>query len=472
MDDIPDDITKIYERLSSSIPLEDFVEKVRQKVESMSGLCDEKTAAMLVAHELGADMSINISEINSEKRNVAFLGKIANISPVREFKRNGEIGHVVNIVVSDETGSVRVVLWNDLAQHAEELQIGQTLRIEGFVKEGLYGIEINARNVQVDESEVNVRTDELSGTKKISTLVPGLSDVDISGVVLEIGTLRTFSRRDGTAGKVSSITIGDETGKVRVALWDDKSEKSSGLKPDDVIRVEHGYTRERYGRLEVHVGNRGDVKKSTEHVEFIEDITPVKDVQLNVPCTVEGTIDSIGSVREFTRSDGNVGKVRSIAIKDDTGEIRVTLWGEKAESIDEGDEGKKIKIRDCMPKTGLFEGIELSVDWRSGLCFVGEETKEQQNIEEPPESEEAPEAEDVNIEGTIVGNNSRICVDNGTDYITFEKGMLESDLEIGDEVVVTGERIGTSVKVKSVSKLGVGFEKKRIENVKNRIERL
>ncbi len=189
MDNIPDDITEIYERLSNSIPLEDFVEKVRQKVESMSGLCDEKTAAMLVAHELGADMSINISEINSEKRNVAFLGKIANISPVREFKRNGEIGHVANIVVSDETGSVRVVLWNDLAQHAEELQIGQTLRIEGFVKEGLYGIEINARNVQVDESEVNVRTDELSGTKKISALVPGLSDVDISGVVLEIGTL-------------------------------------------------------------------------------------------------------------------------------------------------------------------------------------------------------------------------------------------------------------------------------------------
>jgi replication factor A1 len=161
-----------------------------------------------------------------------------------------------------------------------------------------------------------------------------------------------------------------------------------------------------------------------------------------------------------------VGKVRSIAIKDDTGEIRVTLWGEKAESIDEGDEGKKIKIRDCMPKTGLFEGIELSVDWRSGICFVGEETKEQQNIEE------SPEAEDVNIEGTVIGNNSRICVDNGTDYITFEKGMLESDLEIGDEVVVTGERIGTSVKVKSVSKLDVGFEKKRIENVKNRIEKL
>jgi hypothetical protein len=50
--------------------------------------------------------------------------------------------------------------------------------------------------------------------------------------------------------------------------------------------------------------------------------------------------------------------------------------------------------------------------------------------------------------------------------------MLESDLEIGDEVVVTGERIGTSVKVKSVSKLGVGSEKKRIENVKNRIEKL
>jgi replication factor A1 len=468
MDNIPDDITKIYERLSSSIPLEDFMEKVQQKVESMSGLCDEKTAAMLVAHELGADMSIKISEIDLEKRSVAFVGTIADISPIREFKRNGDVGHVANVVVSDETGSVRVVLWNELAEHAEELRIGQTLRISGFVKEGLYGIEVNARNVQVDDSEVNISPEEPSSTKKISALVPGLGDVNISGVVLEVSPVRTFSRRDGTTGKVSGIAIGDETGKVRVALWDDKAEKSSNFKPDDIMTVEHGYTRERYGRLEVHVGNRGDVKKSTEHVEFKDHITRVKDVELNVPCTVMGDIDSVGSLREFTRSDGNVGKVRSVAIKDGADEIRVTLWGDRAESINEGDEGKGVIIRDCMPKTGLIEGIELSVDWRSGVCFVDEGTKEQQWLEK------SPEVEDVSIEGTVIGSNSRVCVDNGTECITFEKGTLESDLKIGDEVIVTGEKEknATSVTVKSVSKLDGGFEEKRIEDIKSRIDRL
>lgn len=468
MDTFPDDITKIYERLSSSISLEDFMEKVQQKVESMSGLCDEKTAAMLVAHELGADMSIKISEIDIEKRNVAFVGTIVNVSPVREFKRDGDVGHVVNVVVSDETGSVRVVLWNELAEHAEELRVGQTLRISGFVKEGLYGIEVNARNVQVDESEVSINPDELSSAKKISALVPGLGDVDVIGVILEIGPVRTFSRRDGTTGKVSSITIGDETGKVRVALWDDKAEKSSSFKPDDVIRVEHGYTRERYGRIELHVGNRGDVQKSTEHVEFKDHITRVKDVELNVPCTVMGIIDSIGSLREFTRSDGNVGKVRSVGIKDDADEIRVTLWGERAESINEGDEGRRVIIRDCTPKTGLIEGIELSVDWRSGVRFVDEGTKEQQKLEK------STDIEDVSIEGTVIGSNSRVCVDNGTDYITFEKGVPETDLKIGDEVIVTGgrERNATSVTVESVSKLGGGFEKERIEKVKSRIDKL
>ncbi|MGZ7167340.1 MAG: hypothetical protein ACXVIP_02895, partial [Halobacteriota archaeon] len=51
--DVPKDVKDVYERLTTTISEEEFAERVNEKVEHMSGLCDEKTAALLVAHELG-----------------------------------------------------------------------------------------------------------------------------------------------------------------------------------------------------------------------------------------------------------------------------------------------------------------------------------------------------------------------------------------------------------------------------------
>ena len=50
LDHLSDDVANIYERLANTISRDEFVKRVNQKVEDMSGLCDDKTAAMLVAH--------------------------------------------------------------------------------------------------------------------------------------------------------------------------------------------------------------------------------------------------------------------------------------------------------------------------------------------------------------------------------------------------------------------------------------
>jgi len=55
---------------------------------------------------------------------------------------------------------------------------------------------------------------------------------------------------------------------------------------------------------------------------------------------IELEIISKGEVREFANERGS-GKVASAAGKDDTGEIKVSLWNEQ---IDQVEEGKKIKI--------------------------------------------------------------------------------------------------------------------------------
>ena len=140
--------------------------------------------------------------------------------------------------------------------------------------------------------------------------------------------------------------IGDETGRVRVTLWDDLAENVVDFVSGDVLDIKNGYTRERYGRLEVHVGDRGSLQKGTGRIEFAEKFIPIRDVQAEIPCTVAGIIEEVGALREFTRGNGSVGKVRNIVVSDDTGELRVALWGDKALTISEEDMQSQITLRD------------------------------------------------------------------------------------------------------------------------------
>ena len=41
------------------------------------------------------------------------------------------------------------------------------------------------------------------------------------------------------------MTIGDETGRVRVTLWDDIAENMADFVSGDVLDIKNGYTRER-----------------------------------------------------------------------------------------------------------------------------------------------------------------------------------------------------------------------------------
>ncbi len=463
---LSDDVASIYERLANTISREEFVERVNQKVQDMSGLCDDKTAALLVAHELGIDTIVQIGQIDGQTRAVAFVGKLSRISPTREFSRNGDVGHVANLVVSDETGSLRVVLWNDLATHVEELQIGQTLKIAGVVKEGPYGLEVNAREIEVDESVPKTEVASSKDKETIADLMAGLNAVEISGVILDVGPVRTFSKRDGSVGKVSNITIGDETGRVRVTLWDEMAERAVDFVSGDVVDITNGYTRERYGRLEVHVGSRGSLLRGARSIEFVEQIIPISEIKADVPCTVKGAIENVGSLREFTRNNGSAGQVRNIVLRDDTGEIRAALWGDKALVITEEDTHSNVTLRDCTPKADFDNQLELSVDWRSGLSLAGK-------VDQAPSQNTVPqESTDAGITGTVISSAASVCVDNGIDYVTFDKAFSSVALDVGDEVTVIGTRTNDKFAAKSISKTPQDVAPRKLTVIKRRLDEL
>ena len=138
-----DEINDIYEKLGGVISKDDFTRKVEEKVEQMSGLCDTRTAAMLVAHDLGvsdtdSEQQIQkISGITPNSGNVKIIAKVMTVYPAKEFNRNdGTVGRVANLIVADETGSIRLTLWDDRADLVKsgEIEIGQTFQIAGYVK--------------------------------------------------------------------------------------------------------------------------------------------------------------------------------------------------------------------------------------------------------------------------------------------------------------------------------------------------
>lgn len=370
-------IDEIYSKLSKSITMEEFTEKVNEKVEQMGGLCDEKTAAMLVAHDLGMNetgkSSQKVADIKSDSGNVNFIAKVVSVFPIREFTRSdGTVGRVGNLLVADETGSIRITLWDDKADLINQgfIEIGHNLQLGGYVKEGYSGVEVNIGGngvlSQTDE-EVNVK----NASMKISDIKSGTGSINVIGSLLDISDIRTFNKKDGSKGRVGNITIGDDTGKIRITLWDEKTDKIAELRLGDAVEVINGYARENNfnQQVEIQIGNHGLLKKTETSVKYQENFTAIADIVPGESYSIQGSVSGLGEIREFNRDDGTVNMVSNIYVSDDTGRIRVALWADHALLVDELDIDTPIQIIDAYAKSGFNEDVELSAGNRTRIII-------------------------------------------------------------------------------------------------------
>ncbi|WP_263020889.1 single-stranded DNA binding protein [Natronobiforma cellulositropha] len=363
------DIEDIYDDLEADVSLDAFREAVAEKVEQMGGLADEETAAMLVAHELGETEVNGVADVEPGMEEAKFLAKVVSIGEVRTFEREGEDaeGRVVNVEVADETGALRAAFWDEHAAAAvEELEVGQVLRIAGRPKEGFTGVEVSVNDVEIDEdAEIDV---QITDTHTVESLSLGLSNVNLVGLVLDTGTVRTFDRDDGSEGRVANLTLGDSTGRIRVTLWDEQADRAEELSSGVTVEVVDGYVRERDGALELHVGSRGAVEEVDESVEYVPESTPIESVEIDQIVDLTGVVRSADPIRTFDRDDGSEGQVRNIRLQDATGDIRVALWGEKAD-VDVGP-GDEVALADVEIQDGWQDDLEASAGWRSTITVL------------------------------------------------------------------------------------------------------
>lgn len=444
-------IEDAYENLEADVSLEDFRSAVEAKVDEMAGLADAETAALLVAHELDENRVRSIGNLTPELAEAKFLAKVRKVGEHRTFQRDdGEEGHVVNVEAMDETGSVRLAFWDDHAKAIQEegLEPGTVLRVKGRPKDGMHGLEVSVEQAEpAPDAEIDV---EIDGVQPIESLTVGQSGVTLQGRVLDCEPVRTFERDDGETGRVSNLLLGDETGRIRVTLWDDRAEVVEELSPDDVIELTDGSVRERDEKPEVHIGSRGDISVIDADIQFHPTTSSIATLEPGDVVDVAGVIRSTDAKRTFERDDGSDGQVRNVRLQDETGDVRVALWGEAADR--ELAPGDTIWLGDVEVRDGWQDDIELSVGWQTSMAKVDlatvtvtaatPATAEEAEEESPSLSSfkdesgsEQKDGEAVTFQGTVVQTGTPLILDDGDEAVSVE---TDADVILGQEITVHG----------------------------------
>ncbi len=99
---------------------EEVEEKIESKIKQLSDLISKEGAAQIVANQYGVrvienmgDKNFKINELPKGVGSVNALGKVVQIFGVVTFNRNGREGKVVNMIIGDETGTIRLVAWDE-----------------------------------------------------------------------------------------------------------------------------------------------------------------------------------------------------------------------------------------------------------------------------------------------------------------------------------------------------------------------
>ena len=383
----------------------DILTMIEEKREELGKeVINDESAAMIVARELGVDLHQmspkarqRIEDITEATRNVAITAKVVNIGTVRTFSRKdgGSEGKVASLMVSDETGKMRVVLWDDLTKAVSEdiISVGDVVQLRGaYVKKGLGdALELNLgrmgqirvlEDFEIEDLGIDFKESAL-GEHKISDLEDGMFNIGLKAQVQRVFRLSTFTRQsDGSEGRVLSIVGADETGTTRLVFWDDKASEMESAEEGEIIRISGANTRlNRDGSsIEVHVGRAATIERGLdEKIDAVEPEQPgggaepqglkqIADLTTGMwDVDIEGKVVTIYDTTNFTTKDGRDGRVRNVILADESGKTRVTFWNDDVDKLEDVKEGDVIKVLHGYAKEGFRGGVEYQVGRNSEI---------------------------------------------------------------------------------------------------------
>ncbi len=205
-------VTKISEK--SSLTKEQLADKVEKKMAQLAGLVSREGAAHIIASELGIKLieqlsgRLQVKHILNGMRDVETVGKVLQVFEERSFSVNGREGKVASLNIADETGNIRVVLWNEQAGHAAKIRAGDVIKVKGgYVRErnGEKELQLGDRSTLLvnplgetvdvavpSPQQPQQKPRESAPRKKLSELTEADSMVEVLGTIVQVFDIRFF----------------------------------------------------------------------------------------------------------------------------------------------------------------------------------------------------------------------------------------------------------------------------------------
>jgi len=350
--------------------VERLIDEERAKA---GGLLTEEAAAHLVASNLGIggtgeriEAKLRIGDLTSGLNDVSLTGRVIHVFPSRSFtRRDGREGKVMRMLLGDGTGSVAIVLWDEKADlaAASKIKQGKIVRVlHGYTRERRGEIEINVGSRgQMYLEPLDAVDDDYPPVESFFKTPGEVHDpgsVNLVGVVVDKYPASTFTRRDGSMGKVARLVLVEGGGQINVVLWDDKVDELGDIEIGARLRLTNASARMRDdGGPEVHLSWTTAFEVMEVGVEPEQPVSPwtkVADLRAGMRgVNVAARVGLIGGAREFRRRDGTPGKVASVLLEDDSGSVRLNLWGDDVDLLKEMKVGDVVAVENGYTRMGL-----------------------------------------------------------------------------------------------------------------------
>ncbi len=346
--EINQEIKNEYEKIKDKISYEDFLKKMEKRkldYEDVSFMSELDIARTIVGEYINeankplseANEAHKIKELETGRDNISVTGRVMHISNVKKFtSKKGRAGKLANMIIADDTGEIRVVLWTENIKFLKKILEGDVIKINNAeVKQGFREDELH---MKLDSTIQKLEEEDFKTLPKYDNKITNIEDVkgdmqvNVVARIVRIPRIRTFDK-NGKEGKVLSLEIQDKTGKIQFTLWnrDTNLIEDLELKEGDSIQILGAMGRTRNEEISLTHSWVGRIIKGEFNLpEYSETVQKIGDAHEMRDVTVLGVICKIYDAITFMRDDSSTGQVRSLEMEDDTGSIRITLWNDDA----------------------------------------------------------------------------------------------------------------------------------------------
>lgn len=354
-----DELLDKYNQIKDFISQDEFLaemNKLKKENSEVSFMNEETFADQIIGRYVENDNEVltekeeyssdDIALLENGDKDKSFTGVVKSISNPRSFKtRKGNSGKVCNVDVEDKTGKIRVVLWTENIKKLKNISEGDIVRVGGVdIKDGYSGLEATMRPRSLFEKADDVNpADYPTYTEEITPIADVQADtkVNIIARITRIPPIRSYNK-NGKDGKVASLELQDASGTISYTLWNNNVDliKSLDLNDGDTVKILQAQVRERNDEKSLSHWDGRIIKGDFDVPDFEHEILKIDELDDgDTDIEIIGVVTRIQDVRKFVRkSDQSEGQLRNFHITDDTGSIRVTLWGDSADiDINKGD---------------------------------------------------------------------------------------------------------------------------------------